>query len=1070
MTKPRTLANSVNPGGLDGALLGDNSVAGSKLAESVYGVAYVENFDTGAGTNAALQAAIDSSFSVISAKGTISVNDAIQLLLASGKTFINMTIESTAVSVNNGNCFLGNNVQDISFINCTFILKNRHRAARFIGSCSNLSFEGCKFISESPAGLLGYSAYALQIGDETNPIKNVKVTNCFFDNCCGSAAVALREVEGAVVSSSVFKASISAAFNYPFYPTQVDLANGSDAVISGNTIDIPANATGANYFGYGIYQGDGSWDRLTISDNVIKKTNLNVDGQSIGIKVGGGTNSLNTVISGNTISGVGLHSGVFLLNVDKTVVSSNLIDDVIVSGIDLQQSLETTIVGNDIKTASSGDAHGIRVGENFDYSLSAGLCVIDGNKIKKRNVGSGRGCIGFWRYHPRLVIKSNTLDAVDSVWVRSIFYGEKVFPGTSSDPKYGILSFSKEENALLVESVIGYQNALYDVKDFGAVGDNFTSDTGAFQRAVDFVSGQEGATLLIPAGTYRLQANVLLNSNIRIIGAGKGCTVIRPDLRTATDGATVSGCAFYSESKSNITIEGITFDGNKVVSSGNGTGPATARSLLEFISCTNVTIRDCDFTRYLFSLPTGYVYSDSTYRIGAIFAYDSERILLENLEYVSPTYGNLTMLTQCRHVDFNLIKSTFANVASGSVNESPINCWGDTCRFVTVRNCVFENTAGSAINLGGSGDFIVKENFISNGKGIDLTNENWTDPGSHPDVENVLITGNVLNNPTSSITGSQGIEVGNIPSVSDPKFHNVIVSNNTIITGSSSLTGALLVGGSENAIISGNTLTGSSIQINYCSDALIQGNTIDGKSVVGADNYGINIYTRPSAAQSYIQFKNNTVSRWGGGAVNFYGFAGGPNTNGVISDNDFVFPTAPSGGKYVRVVPSGGNPAYKIGKLTIDRNRLNGDDYVPFQGSDNDMLATSYNFGSVTPAVGIITRDMTTASGTQTVTGLGFSPKSIVLLSAQDTSTDKFSIGVHGRVATSGGSTKAGLYRYAADNGYGLTSNHSVLAYESASDYYEGTVTSLDADGFTITWTKNGSPSGTLNIAYLAFK
>jgi hypothetical protein len=41
---------------------------------------------------------------------------------------------------------------------------------------------------------------------------------------------------------------------------------------------------------------------------------------------------------------------------------------------------------------------------------------------------------------------------------------------------------------------------------------------------------------------------------------------------------------------------------------------------------------------------------------------------------------------------------------------------------------------------------------------------------------------------------------------------------------------------------------------------------------------------------------------------------------------------------------------------------------------------------------------------------------------------------------------------------------------KAASDYQEGIVTSFDPDGFTITFTKNGSPTGTMTVVYIAFK
>ena len=46
----------------------------------------------------------------------------------------------------------------------------------------------------------------------------------------------------------------------------------------------------------------------------------------------------------------------------------------------------------------------------------------------------------------------------------------------------------------------------------------------------------------------------------------------------------------------------------------------------------------------------------------------------------------------------------------------------------------------------------------------------------------------------------------------------------------------------------------------------------------------------------------------------------------------------------------------------------------------------------------------------------------------------------------------------------------SIVDVQGGSTKYTGLVTSMDADGFTITWTKQGSTSGTIRIFYLAMR
>lgn len=71
------------------------------------------------------------------------------------------------------------------------------------------------------------------------------------------------------------------------------------------------------------------------------------------------------------------------------------------------------------------------------------------------------------------------------------------------------------------------------VRDFGAVGDGLANDTDALQAALDAVFANNGGTLHIPHGNYRITANLQpqisaspLNRNFRIIGDGMESTNI----------------------------------------------------------------------------------------------------------------------------------------------------------------------------------------------------------------------------------------------------------------------------------------------------------------------------------------------------------------------------------------------------------------------------------------------------------------------------------------------------------------------------------------------------------------
>jgi hypothetical protein len=117
--------------------------------------------------------------------------------------------------------------------------------------------------------------------------------------------------------------------------------------------------------------------------------------------------------------------------------------------------------------------------------------------------------------------------------------------------------------------------------------------------------------------------------------------------------------------------------------------------------------------------------------------------------------------------------------------------------------------------------------------------------------------------------------------------------------------------------------------------------------------------------------------------------------------------------------------------------------------------------------VGSFTRDSSLASGTQSVTGVGFKPKAIIFLAGQNVATIEKSIGLDDGTTvcqfTDNGGASAG--QWVIDCGYA-----SITDVESAGNYYTGKISSFDSDGFTLSWTKAGSQTGTINIGYLAFR
>lgn len=109
------------------------------------------------------------------------------------------------------------------------------------------------------------------------------------------------------------------------------------------------------------------------------------------------------------------------------------------------------------------------------------------------------------------------------------------------------------------------------------------------------------------------------------------------------------------------------------------------------------------------------------------------------------------------------------------------------------------------------------------------------------------------------------------------------------------------------------------------------------------------------------------------------------------------------------------------------------------------------------------TYDLSTASGTKTISGLAFQPSLVVFLSS----------------VAGGGTTVASI---GFDNGtlpgsvskigtnWNISTTNSLVLTTSGGNNQVGHITSFTSDGFVITFTKTGTPTGTATIVFLAFK
>ena len=108
-------------------------------------------------------------------------------------------------------------------------------------------------------------------------------------------------------------------------------------------------------------------------------------------------------------------------------------------------------------------------------------------------------------------------------------------------------------------------------------------------------------------------------------------------------------------------------------------------------------------------------------------------------------------------------------------------------------------------------------------------------------------------------------------------------------------------------------------------------------------------------------------------------------------------------------------------------------------------------------------RDTAVASGTQVITGVGFKPSYIVLNAGQN-GTTKYSMGYDD------GTTKFCWHNQGASGTVWERAAELVRVDTTGVNYYHGHIQSFDSDGFTIVWTKTGSPTGTATCHFTCYR
>ena len=113
-------------------------------------------------------------------------------------------------------------------------------------------------------------------------------------------------------------------------------------------------------------------------------------------------------------------------------------------------------------------------------------------------------------------------------------------------------------------------------------------------------------------------------------------------------------------------------------------------------------------------------------------------------------------------------------------------------------------------------------------------------------------------------------------------------------------------------------------------------------------------------------------------------------------------------------------------------------------------------------------RDVSVATGTQAITGVGFKPSLVYFYAVINNAIGRCSLGFdNGTTALSSIDNTASP---SGVNEWGKGSTSSIVSNHGSGNQYAGNISTLDTDGFTLSWTKVGSPTGTLALYAMCYK
>ena len=266
---------------------------------------------------------------------------------------------------------------------------------------------------------------------------------------------------------------------------------------------------------------------------------------------------------------------------------------------------------------------------------------------------------------------------------------------------------------------------IYDVRNYGAVGDGKTLNTAAIQKAIDDCASKNGGTVLLEDGTY-MTGSIVLRSNVNLHIEQNAVLLGSPNCRDYPEKQnlkhvisenlprTRNASMIFAEECENISITGmgkIDCNGTRFVreKQGEWTGwrferidAPTPPRVVFFAGCRNIKIEDIT----MLNQPSGWSYwiHDCDYVV-----FDKCKILAEvrypNNDGIHINSSRNVTVSNCDIVtgdDCIVVRANNRSLAENKV-----------CEKVTVTNCNLTSYSGG-IRIGWISDGVIKNCTFSN--------------------------------------------------------------------------------------------------------------------------------------------------------------------------------------------------------------------------------------------------------------------------------------------------------------------------------------------------------------------